>query len=255
MRLYLIYFLLKVCVGFCLLVGLEFSSILWWSICGRYSSLWVCVESCVCDFYIVWKKTKKHWFLSYITILSDCMSGTRPGALKPSVGDGKKSSWYHLCLNIICFEFEMPSIIEISLISLFVVVNLNTTFHIAIPIKMFNLLFIIETLKHCFFYKYHFRVFCDDQFVEDTHHYEFVLKLVFVIYSLKKTTKNNWFLSYITILSDCMSGTRPGALKPSVGDGKESSWYHLCLNIICFEFEMPSIIEISLLSHFIICCC
>ena len=28
------------------------------------------------------------------------MSGTRPGALKPSVGDGEKSSWYHLCLFI-----------------------------------------------------------------------------------------------------------------------------------------------------------
>ena len=28
------------------------------------------------------------------------MSGIRPGALKPSVGDRKKASWYHLCLFI-----------------------------------------------------------------------------------------------------------------------------------------------------------
>ena len=85
--------------------------------------------------------------------------------------------------------------------------------------------------------------------MEDTHHYEFVLKVVFVIYSLKKTTKNNKkklisFIYHHFIRIICfISGTRPGALKPSVGDGKKSSWYHLC-----FEFAMPSIIEISLIS-------
>ena len=47
------------------------------------------------------KKNNKKTLISFIYHHFICfMSGTRPGALKPSVGDGKKSSCYHLYLFI-----------------------------------------------------------------------------------------------------------------------------------------------------------
>ena len=50
----------------------------------------------------------------------------------------------------------------------------------------------IRGLSYNILHTYHTRL-CDDQFVEATHHYEFVLKVVFVIYSLEKKTKNTDF--------------------------------------------------------------
>ena len=61
--------------------------------------------------------------------------------------------------------------------------------------------------------------------------FRFLLYYFFVIYSLKKNKKT--LISFIYHHFICfMSGTRPGALKPSVGDGKKSSWYHLYLFIM-----------------------
>ena len=108
----------------------------------------------------------------------------------------------------------------------------------------------IRGLSYNILHTYHTRL-CDDQFVEATHHYEFVLKVVFVIYSLEKKTKKTLisFIYHHFIRIICfISGTRPGALKPSVGDGKKSSWYHLCLNIICWVWNAKHYRNITVVS-------